>query len=54
MSEKDYQELLAMMAVIYKKLDDLEREVKHKGRKSAPLQSYLDELRNNATKVSVI
>jgi hypothetical protein len=46
------QEILAMLAVIYKKVDQLERKAKGL-RLSAPDQHYLDELRQLASRVSV-
>ncbi|MDY0389110.1 MAG: hypothetical protein RBT65_18715 [Methanolobus sp.] len=53
MEKIDFNELLAMMAIIYKKLDELEREVKNKGWRSASLQTYLDELREKAQQVDI-
>jgi hypothetical protein len=47
-------EILAMLALIYKKLDELERKVKGSGSsRFMSLQSYLDELRSEARGVSV-
>lgn len=50
---EQYNEILAMMTVIFKKLDEIEREVKHKGWRTAPDQTYLDELRSEAEKIKV-
>lgn len=50
---ENYNEITAMLTVIYKKLDELERKVNQKGWRTAPGQTYLDELRKEAAKINV-
>ena len=49
---EQYNEVVAMLTVIYKQLDDLERKQKGSTR-MASIQTYLDELRQKAAKISV-
>ncbi|MDD4444009.1 MAG: hypothetical protein PHP81_02985 [Patescibacteria group bacterium] len=53
MENLDYKELLQMLVVIYKRLDELERKVKGNGWRSAPDETYLKELRKEAEKINV-
>ena len=48
MNEVQYQEIIAMLTVLYKKIDKLSRS----GMRIAPDQAYLDELRAEAQKIS--
>jgi hypothetical protein len=50
MDENQYSEIIAMLTVIYKKSDNLERKAKGSTR-MAPAQVYLDELRNEAINI---
>jgi len=53
MENSQYEEIMAMLAVIYKKLSDLELSSKGNSIRIAPVQKYLDDLRKEAAKVSV-
>jgi hypothetical protein len=53
MNNSDSKEIIAMLAVIYKQLDDISRKVENRGWKTAPIQTYLDELREKASKIFV-
>ena len=50
MNDFERYEIIAMLTVIYKKLDTVERKMKGSSR-LAPDQSYLDELRAEAQKI---
>lgn len=50
MNEYQYQEIIAMLTVIYKKLDNLEQKVKGSSR-LASTQIYVNELRREAQKI---
>jgi len=52
MEKEQYEELLAMLIVVYKKLDELESKVKG-GINLKSAQSYLKELRKEASKISI-
>jgi len=43
------QDIAAMLAVIYKRLEDIEHKIKG-GYRSAPISSYLKELKKEAEK----
>ena len=45
------KEIIAMLTVIYKKLDDLSRKIDGRGWRSVSHQTCLDELRNEAAKI---
>jgi hypothetical protein len=51
MSEIQNQEIIAMLTVIYRKLDKLENRFEERFR-TAPDQTYLEELRKEAGKIS--
>ena len=51
MNKIQYQEIIAMLTVLYKKLDDLEHKTKGVMR-SAGYQTYLDELKKKAREIS--
>ena len=53
MNSKEFNELVAMLAVIYKKIDNVEKKVINRSTRSASLQTYLDELRNEASELFV-
>ena len=52
MDELKYKELIAMLTVIYKKLDALDRKVNNKGFRSGSFQNYTNELRAEAAKIA--
>ena len=47
MNEFTNQDIAAMLAVIYKRLEDIEYRMKG-GYRSAPMSTYLDELKREA------
>jgi hypothetical protein len=49
-TDERYEEILRMLTVLYKRVDDLEKEVKD-GFKTASSHTYLDELRREADKL---
>lgn len=51
MNENQYLELLAMLTVIYKKLDELDRQINKGGILLASHKTYLERLRNDAKKI---
>jgi hypothetical protein len=54
MNKSDYNEIVAMLAVIYKEIDGLSRVVnKTNVHLSASFQTYLDKLREKASEISV-
>ena len=50
MSEIQYQEIIAMLTVLSKKIDKIERQI-NGGMRVSSDQSYLDELRREAKKI---
>jgi hypothetical protein len=46
------QDIVAMLAVIYKRIEDVEYKIKG-GYKSASLNSYLEELKREAKKITI-
>lgn len=53
MNENQYEEVIAMLTAIYKKIDTLERKVNNGGWRSAPDQRYLDDLKKEASKITL-
>ncbi len=53
MNEFQYQEVIAMLTAIYKKLDKLDRKVNNGGTLSASDKSYLEKLKNEAQKIDL-
>jgi hypothetical protein len=51
MSDKNYQEIVAMLAVIYKRIEDIEYKIKG-GYRSASMETYLMELKSEAGKIT--
>lgn len=42
------KQILANQVIIYKRLEELEYKIKQGGGRSAPIQSYVDELKKKA------
>jgi hypothetical protein len=53
MEKLDYKELLAMLVVVYKRLDDLERKEKGNSRSFVSSETYLNELRKAASNINI-
>ena len=53
MENAQYEEVIAMLAVIYKKLITLELKINSNGMRMSSNQSYINELRKEAMKISV-
>jgi hypothetical protein len=51
MNEIQYQEIIAMLTVLSKRLDNLERKI-NGGTRIANIQTYLSELKKAAQKIS--
>ena len=51
MNEYQYQEIIAMLTILYKKMDKIERSMKGSSRMTSD-QTYLDELRKEAQKIA--
>jgi hypothetical protein len=45
------KDVVAMLAVLYKRIEDLEHKIKG-GFRSAPMDSYLSELKREANKIT--
>ncbi len=52
MKDLEQKEIIAMLAVIYKKLDTLDRKVNNRGHLSATIQHYIDDLKREAAKIN--
>jgi len=50
MTEKQYNEIVAMLAVLYKKIDKLENKANGQTR-IASLHTYLDEIKKEAKEI---
>jgi|GEM_PF-1475047 len=50
MNEIQYQEIIAMLTVLYKKVDTIERKLKNGSRMTSE-QTYLNELKKEANKI---
>ena len=53
MDQYTNQDIVAMLAVIYKKLDRIERKVCGDGSKSASIETYLKELKSEAERLLI-